>query len=52
MFFMMTFHSPLCSGFGDVVDVRVTASTGAQVIEKGIKVSSGSIVTGTQQFSA
>ncbi|GAB1527654.1 hypothetical protein RhiTH_010842 [Rhizoctonia solani] len=39
------------SGLGEVVDVRVTSTTGQQIIQKGIKVSSGSIVQGTQQFS-
>ncbi|CCO29731.1 Expansin-yoaJ AltName: Full=EXLX1 [Rhizoctonia solani AG-1 IB] len=40
------------SGFGTTVDVRITSTTGQQIIQKGIKVSSGSIVQGTQQFSA
>ncbi|KAG8724795.1 hypothetical protein FRC09_014217 [Ceratobasidium sp. 395] len=39
------------SGFGETVDIRVTSTTGQQIIEKGIKVSSGSIVQGTKQFS-
>jgi hypothetical protein len=40
------------SGFGTVVDIRITATTGAQIIEKGITISSDSIVAGTQQFTA
>ncbi|KAG8796594.1 hypothetical protein FRC12_016581 [Ceratobasidium sp. 428] len=39
------------SGFGETVDIRVTSTTGQQIIEKGIKVSSGGIVQGTKQFS-